>query len=828
MKKTNFFSISAVILAIIFMGLAFTSVWPEKKSPTCDELSHHIAVGYVFMTKGDFAFATDSPPLARCIMALPLLPMEIRMPSDRSYWAREDRGAFSWDFFYVLNRDIAGKMLLAARMTMIFLGAFGGLFLFFWVRKEMSGLTALLASFFYFLCPNIIANSQIATTDIAVTVFFMCSVFLFWDFLREKNSKTAVLAGVFLGFALLSKYSSLTLIPVFSILIASEIIDNFVKKRAGSGKLFLRFIFLLIVATAVLWAGYLFEFKPFFGNVLRPGEKELVLDSFFNRYIPGLNEQIKEGVRNFLYTFPIPLSSYILGVMGVLKHGAEGTGTYFLGMAREGGHPFYYVAAFLIKTPIPAILFFLTGIFCTVFKDKEQGFKLYLLLMISSFVTLASMGNLQLGLRYVLPVYPLMFVIAATGAAALIGRSLALPRVAVCVFLAWFGMTSFVTWPDYLSYFNESIGGPRNGYKYLRGSNIDWGQDLPALAAFLKEKGVENVVLVYHGSADPSYYGIKHEKISPEETVFPRAKVYAISAHSLGTVEWSEEYEPVAKIGYSIFVYDFRGRDLRFDEPDLSGTKIAVTAHMYPLSGYNKEGPTMGFFTGYLAKIAPARVVICGDSVRMADKRSLEFVKENVAGKIGPGARFILGNHDLTVPEGEKGTGYEDLFAGLFDKPHSYEDIGDIRLVYLNSNSGPGECGLYGDEIDFLKDALSGESYKTALVFLHHALWLGKAPYANRPYDNARRLEREWHDDIIPVFKRGRVKAVFSGDGGLKSSSFVRRIEGIPHYLTGWPFDVREKPADFLLIDLKEDGEISVYRYILSDGGISVAPIRAK
>ena len=38
--------------------------------------------------------------------------------------------------------------------------------------------------------------------------------------------------------------------------------------------------------------------------------------------------------------------------------------------------------------------------------------------------------------------------------------------------------------PHYLAYFNESVGGPANGYKHLVDSSLDWGQDLPELKAW--------------------------------------------------------------------------------------------------------------------------------------------------------------------------------------------------------------------------------------------------------------------------------------------------------------------------------------------------------
>ena len=69
---------------------------------------------------------------------------------------------------------------------------------------------------------------------------------------------------------------------------------------------------------------------------------------------------------------------------------------------------------------------------------------------------------------------------------------------------------SLLIFPHYLSYFNQTIGGPKNGYKHLVDSSLDWGQDLPALKKWLHKNhtGDVPVYLSYFGSAEPEYYGL--------------------------------------------------------------------------------------------------------------------------------------------------------------------------------------------------------------------------------------------------------------------------------------------------------------------------------
>ena len=145
-------------------------------------------------------------------------------------------------------------------------------------------------------------------------------------------------------------------------------------------------------------------------------------------------------------------------------------------------------------------------------------------------------------------------------------------------------MTSVSVAPDYLAYFNELAGGPKNGYKFLVLSNVDIGQDLPGLKKFMDNNNIEKIQLSYHGSADPADYGINYE-LMPTPIFNPWHPNYTQSSvkyreyqydcrerdgymvvsvtylHNLFLTnktcyDWLKDYEPIAKIGYSINVYN--------------------------------------------------------------------------------------------------------------------------------------------------------------------------------------------------------------------------------------------------------------------------------
>jgi hypothetical protein len=104
---------------------------------------------------------------------------------------------------------------------------------------------------------------------------------------------------------------------------------------------------------------------------------------------------------------------------------------------------------------------------------------------------------------------------------------------------------------------------------------LDWGQDLQGLKAYIDKENLPVIYLSYFGTASPSYYGVRYQYLPtmwasewppPADRVMEDApqKILAISVYNLQDVSnaydplfrWLWMRQPVAKIGYSIFIYD--------------------------------------------------------------------------------------------------------------------------------------------------------------------------------------------------------------------------------------------------------------------------------
>lgn len=135
-------------------------------------------------------------------------------------------------------------------------------------------------------------------------------------------------------------------------------------------------------------------------------------------------------------------------------------------------------------------------------------------------------SHLNIGHRHLLPAYPPLCILG--GAAVLWLAETGRARRAMVVVLG--GLTAALVveigyrYPHYLAYFNAIAGGPSQGYRHLVDSSLDWGQDLPAVKAYLDRHPTSGpVYFSYFGLDDPALYSIRTERLfsAPGQDVPP-------------------------------------------------------------------------------------------------------------------------------------------------------------------------------------------------------------------------------------------------------------------------------------------------------------------
>jgi len=131
--------------------------------------------------------------------------------------------------------------------------------------------------------------------------------------------------------------------------------------------------------------------------------------------------------------------------------------------------------------------------------------------------------------------------------------------------------SSLHVYPHSLSYFNELAGGPDNGQRHLLDSNIDWGQDLLFLKEWVESHPeAASLGLAYFNYIDYRVCGADYAAVPPDppsdvppgvvENAWsgPHPGYFAVdlrSLNKLGGYTYFQRFQPIAKAGYSIFIY---------------------------------------------------------------------------------------------------------------------------------------------------------------------------------------------------------------------------------------------------------------------------------
>ena len=431
-------SVAALLLG--FLVLCVTSAW--QKSATLDE-THYLGAGYYALKTHRFDLPeTRLHPLLWTVWHdLPLLAT----PVPPKVWKEPDEILRGQEIIALRPDD---SLLNACRFTLLPFALALGIFVFRWSRQLYGDFGALLSLTLFCFCPNILAHAPLLTPDMMFSCFAVLSAHRLWRLARAPGRRNLLCGGLALGLMLLSKYTALLFVVILFIAdVGHRVATRQLYWRSGSGlwRGLRHWPGLLGIGFLLVWGCYGFQVGW------------LVLPS-------GM------GV-------PIFAAPYFQGAVYQYQQSREAHTFFLMGMYSGTGWWFYYLVVCLIKIPA-GILVLALGLAAgrrwlgLRFRPDELYLAVPFLLL---FIYLSCFNTIQNGFRYLLPVYPLLLVLIGKYGEALHRRAV---RVAVCLLAVWTVAGSVWIWPDYLAYFNELIGGPREGYHWLGDSNLDWGQDL--------------------------------------------------------------------------------------------------------------------------------------------------------------------------------------------------------------------------------------------------------------------------------------------------------------------------------------------------------------
>ncbi len=484
-----------------------------SKSMTVDEIAH--LTGGVALWHGDQRLVPENGNLPQRIGTLPAVLMGARLPApdDPTQTAADVWRIGNKAWFYTPGQD-HWPMLSAGRaaMTVFLMGV--GAMVFWWARRWWGDLAGLVALGVAVLSPTALAHGALITSDMAAALLLPLSAGLFWWHLHRDAWWSLALASLAVGLACVAKFSAVLLVPTFLLL---DVLWLWRGRKTSLPKSLVALArdhaVIILAVMALIWSFHGWRYQP-----IPPGS------GLPNRYYQPWDVALPEShaTRSALLEacrdWKIFPEAYTYGA-AYMTFASDMRLAFFNGQLGTTGWRMFFPTAFAIKTPLALLALAALGAGAIIAGWKRQSSRakagLYraapLLIWTAIYCAVVINSHLNLGQRHLLPIYPGLFILC--GAVVLLESRWCLWLVGGL--LAALTFASFQIRPHYLAYFNELVGGPQNGYKHLVDSSLDWGQDLPGLADWLRDNNPDHepVYLSYFGVSNPAYHGVQARQI---------------------------------------------------------------------------------------------------------------------------------------------------------------------------------------------------------------------------------------------------------------------------------------------------------------------------
>lgn len=558
-------------LLCLMTALVLWPMWDE--TATVDETTF-MGGGYAYLRVGTCKMAEENPLLVQVLMALPMLAFDVHL-SDEARAIMEQR-AFSpvgWPWsgpprplhelftslpnFYHYGlaeaqhfgrivvydpHNEAEAMLFGARMVM-WLFTLGTTLLVGWWTRERTrdNWAGVAAAALWGLNPVALAYGHLAITEPGIALMYPLAIWWYGKVLEQPSTTRVLLLGVLCALAMQMKFLALILGPTFLVMLVWTWWTN--RPTVPWGRLS-RWGLVFIGAA---WGATLLIYFP---NIAPPPPidaaqaEALRVPAWFQSFRPLL----------------MP-GEFFKAVTLKLLHSRAGQDAFLCGEWRKMGWWYYYPLAMWFKTPLPLLI--ATGIAAGLLvrdgrRAMRDGSRLLPWIGAAMFVLLSLNSTINIGVRHMLPVYPLL----AVGTAVELWRAGRWGQRLAVVVLAWIGLVAFWVWPHFIPYTNELGGGTAHGYRVLIDSNYDWGQDGKRLKRWMAANGIRHIYLDFFGTQTAiEWHRIPNTRVDAHSARQIRHGWLVVSVSQLMRPEWSWLRQarplPDARIAYSLFAYRF-------------------------------------------------------------------------------------------------------------------------------------------------------------------------------------------------------------------------------------------------------------------------------
>ena len=613
----------------LLAGLLVCQFWIGVMTARTLSVTHdeywHLPVGILNLKTGRFDHEPLNPPLTRIISATATALAEptcyqgpVEVSPDLSYYGlhflrltgERHQRCFVWG---------RAANLLFATLTGILLAVWS----WQWWGRTAAGLTVLL----WCTEPTVLAHSALVTPDAGLTCLVCAFWYSLWNYFQRPTLRRGAVCGILLGLAQLTKFTAAVLVPLVCVVwliwclrrdrqpgpsrrgpwgkAVYDFWAGFPMRRGkregvalaepgamseqgdlaarqeprppGSSPLCLwgQFGLMLLISLCVLNLGYLGEGLFSTLNQVQPRSATVL---GWMRRVPVLAR------------VPLPFpKSYLIG-LDAQKQILEAQHPVYLDRAwSTGGFRSYFCWALWYKLPhVWQILCLGALVRCVAARvSAADRVRLgFIGIPAAVLFVIASLSGMQLGIRYILPVFPFLCLLAGSCFATADQSVPSRWRRRLVLAVVLIAPLSLRHHPEHLAYFNELAGGPEAGGEHLLDSNLDWGQDLLELRSYIHKHADRRWKIAYFGSLPPGELGLQYD-LPSRSAEGPVPGSYAVSVNyvygrphvifdehgtprsvNIGEFDYFRLFQPTHRIGASIWIYQIRQSDLlRLSQP---------------------------------------------------------------------------------------------------------------------------------------------------------------------------------------------------------------------------------------------------------------------
>jgi len=527
---------------------------------TVDEPAHLLSA-HLYWKGEDTLYPGDMPPAIKIAGGWVSHFFPLPVPyDDTKLWASRNE----WDIARVMMERIRDRRLhrvfFYSRLPLLIFPVLTCMVLWWWARRLAPPAVALLVAALFCLSPNILGHGALFKNDLAASFGYLWFWYRAWRYWQVPDARRATWLGAAVLAGSLAKLSLLILVPIGALLILARCLTRVGLPWRPSLRNF-------ALAAAIFSAGTVAAWQ--FDAGFTPAHEAKAWRA--NHAIPRWFSTPAQALR--IVPTPRRLRQ---GVISLVESNHDGVGVYLLGKVVPNGDPLYFLVAMATKVPLPLqtlLCLGLLGIAAAVARRRVKALDLFWIAPPLLYLTLASLSSLQLGVRLVLPAIAGLLLWCLQPMRLMLRHRATTALLALLV--AWLAARSTLQYPHYIAYFNSLAGGSDAGIRYLSDSNLDWGQDLGALAEFVRRNSIPKIRLAYFGNDNPYVYLSEDqlERIAPPWSpelvqgprLVPAPGYYAISATLLTGQLFEPRFRdyyhelrvrrPLAKAGYSIFIY---------------------------------------------------------------------------------------------------------------------------------------------------------------------------------------------------------------------------------------------------------------------------------